>query len=113
MSKIVNLTPHDVVIMNDEKESVRVYPASGTVARVQSRSETIGDLDGIPVVKATWGEVEGLPEPQEGTVYIVSMLVGQCVSGSRKDVVGPDTSPGSVIRNENGQIIGVKQFQVF
>jgi len=42
--------------------------------------------------------------------YIVSSLVAQAVKG-RNDVVSPDTSPASAVRDENGNIIGVKRFQ--
>jgi len=42
--------------------------------------------------------------------YIVSSLVAQSLR-RRKDIVAPDTSPQSVVRDENGQIIGVKRFQ--
>ena len=51
-----------------------------------------------------YGEVEGLPEPQPGVLYIVSMLVAQRVM--RADVVSPDSGPTAI--RENGQIVAVR-----
>jgi len=110
---IVNLTPHDVRIYDAEgKNVIRTFPASGTVARVKSTTEIVGEVDGIAVAKSTFGEIEGLPAPQPGTKYIVSLLVLQAAARQRDDLIGPDTGPGSVVRDENGQIIGVRRFQV-
>lgn len=110
---IINLTPHDVIVYDmDGKHIIRTYPASGTIARVKSSTEIVGEADGIPVARTTFGEIEGLPVPQPGTKYIVSLLVLQAAAGKRDDLIGPDTSPGSVVRDESGQIIGVRRFQI-
>ena len=110
---IINLTPHDVHIYDETgKTIIRTYPASGTVARVRSTTEIVGEVDGIEIARTTFGEIEGLPDPQPDTKYIVSLLVLQAVGGKRDDLLGPDTGPGSVVRDESGQIIGVRRFQV-
>ena len=108
----VNLTPHAICVMGEGGEAILTIPPSGTVARVSSSTEVVARLGGIDVVKAAYGPVENLPEPSEGTIYIVSMLVGQIAAG-RDDVVGPDTSPASVVRDPEGKIAGVKRFQRF
>jgi len=107
--KIVNLTPHDVVIVNDNSEEIKRYPASGQVARVNTQAEPIGEVDGIQVVRTKYGDVDGLPDKQPDTVYLVSLVVAQALRGSRTDVYVPDTGPGSVVRDDKGQIIGVKR----
>ncbi|MBO8164674.1 MAG: hypothetical protein H0Z34_13315 [Brevibacillus sp.] len=110
---IINLTPHDVHVYDAEgKTAIKTYPASGIVARVKSSTEIVGEVDGIAVAHITFGEIEGLPNPQPGTKYIVSLLVLQAVDGKRDDLIGPDTGPGSVVRDESGQIVGVRRFQV-
>lgn len=110
---IINLTPHDVCIYDTEgKTVIKTYPASGTVARVKSSTKIVGEIDGIPVARTSFGEIEGLPVPQPGTKYIVSLLVLQAAAGKRDDLIGPDTGPGSVVRDESGQIIGVRRFQI-
>ena len=102
--KLVNLTPHDIVIRLPDGDCV--IPASGTVARVATSHEQIGDIDGIPVSAQTFGQIEGLPEPQEGVVFVVSAIVLAAAKElGRTDVVAPDTA--RAIRNEAGQIVAV------
>lgn len=106
--KIINLTPHDVVIISEGKEK-KIYPKSGKMARVATNSVVVGEVDGVAIVSQKYGEVDGLPEPKAGTLYIVSMVVRLALP-DREDLISPDTSPQSTIRDENGQIIGVRQF---
>jgi len=107
--KIVNLTPHDVVVRTNAGDLV--FPASGAMARVTSSQIADGDIDGIPVMKTVFGEVEGLPDPQPDTVFIVSGIVMTALKGSRSDVVQPDTSPAGAVRDDSGRIIAVRGFQ--
>ena len=100
---LVNLTPHTITIFTDE--CGHDIPSEG-VARVKTESRVVGDINGIPVVETTYGEIEGLPEPKDGTIYIVSGLVRAALNGTRDDVVSPDTGP-TAVRNDKGQIVGV------
>ena len=87
---IKNLTPHSITfVLGDERNPFVVEP-SGDIARVSCNTETVGEIDGIriPVTKTVFGEVEGLPDPEEGTIFIVSSLVAQrCMD--REDVFIP------------------------
>jgi hypothetical protein len=103
--KIVNLTPHTVKLVNDF--GILEMPSVGVVARVSSTQEEIGRVIGVPVVKATFGEVTGLPDPVEGTLLIVSALVRAALPG-RTDLA----SPGDLVRDEAGQVIGAKSLIV-
>lgn len=107
--KIINLTPHDVVIVDNEGKEIKRFPKSGDVAIVKTKSVPIGELNGVPVVQTKYEEIEGLPDPQEGTAYIASVVVAQALNGARQDVYAPDTNPGSVVRDDKGNIIGVKR----
>lgn len=108
--KIINLTPHDVVVRLETGEE-HTFPVSGETTRVQTHAETVGDVGGIEIVSQTYGEIEGLPEPQEGVLYLVSLVVRQAAQEQgRLDVISPDTSPAGAIRNESGQIVAVKRF---
>lgn len=110
--EFVNLTPHTLVVYDkDSKHVIRKIPPSGTIARVSTRKEQLEPVDGIPVSRTVFGDVEGIPEPREDTLYVVSSIVASHTS--RDDVVAPDTSDDSVVRNEEGQIIGVRAFQKF
>lgn len=113
--KFVNLTPHVLNIVDDSGNTILSVAPSGTVARVATQQTVVGNVAGIDVVRTVFGDVDGLPSPQDDVVYIVSTLVLQALKANgvdRDDVVAPDTSPASVVRNADGQIVGVKRFQV-
>lgn len=104
--KIRNLTPHDITIYtNDYNEMPYIIPATGIVARVSTTQEIVGSINGIPVQKIKYGNVENLPEPQEDVVFIVSQMVLSALNGSRTDVFAPDTGKGAV-RDKEGKILG-------
>lgn len=101
---IINLTPHAINIVVAPGAPTLELPPSGLVARVtESMEEVVPSPLGkdCPVFRATYGEVEGLPAPLGGAVYVVSAMVRAAVP-NRKDVF----SPGKLIRDENGQPIG-------
>jgi hypothetical protein len=99
MKNFINLTPHTINLTNGA-----AYAASGQVARVSS-THTPFDADGVASIQ--WGEVTGLPAPQDGVIYIVSALVAQ--AAKRSDVVSPATGHPACVR-ENGQIQSVPGF---
>jgi len=104
MARFINLTPHDIKIVGANGVET-VVPASGAIARVSTQERVVGSVDGIPLVKREFGEVEGLPAPADNTIYIVSSLVLSAIKG-RGDVVAPDTGP-TAIRDEQGRIQAV------
>lgn len=108
----VNLTPHSVKVLTPSGQMVEI-PPSGQVARVSTKSTVVGFVDGVPVVQTEYGDVENLPPPENGTVYIVSTIVAQALDGRRPDVLAPDTGPDSAVRNESGHVVAVRRFQVF
>lgn len=59
-TKFVNLTPHDIKL-NDGT----IYPATGKIARVEFSNFCCG------ISKVFYGEIENLPEPEDG--FIVSV----------------------------------------
>ena len=93
-----NYTPHTIVL-NDG----RAFESCG-VARV-ANSFTEFDADGVCSV--VYGEVSGLPEPQEGVLLIVSAMV--LAASKRTDLVAPATGHQDCIR-ENGFIKSVPGF---
>jgi hypothetical protein len=117
--RLVNLMPHEAAIQIGEV--TLVVPPSGTVARVSSKSETAKtvtytgfDRDGNPVSievphrRTVYGEVVGLPAPEEGVTFIVSAMVKARVP-DRADVVSPDTGPTAI--RKDGQIVAVTGLQ--
>jgi hypothetical protein len=98
----INLTPH-AIRLNDG----RCFEPSGTIARVSSKHTAIMD----DVCGVVYGEVSGLPEPVNGTRYIVSTMVLAAIN-DRGDVVAPATGHPDVIRNDKGQIVSVPCFRL-
>lgn len=107
--RIINLTPHEIVLRTPQGDQ-QVFPASGSTARLKTAQYMLSSAAGVPPVAVTLtGGIEGLPEPQEGVVYLVSSLVAQ--AAKRSDVWSPDT--GQTAIRENGQIVAVTRFQTF
>ena len=103
---LINLTPHQVDIVLEDETIIHI-PASGTIARCKEYPEQISAAlyDGaiIPLYTTHYGDITGLPDPEEGTLYIVSLLVAQAAR-ERLDLV----SPAMTIRDEKGAIIGCR-----
>lgn len=98
----VNCTPH-ALTMNDGT----VIPVSGTVARVTA---SFSDFNADGICEQTFGEIQDLPQPKEGTYYIVSALVLAAAKASgRTDVVAPATGHPDCVRNQ-GMIVSVPGF---
>lgn len=110
-TEIINLTPHTINVCDDNGDITTSYPSTG-VARVDTNEVVTGSIDDVNVVETEYQGVTGLPEPKDNTVYVVSILVLQALNGTRSDVVAPNTSPKSCVRDDKGQIVGVKSFTV-
>ncbi len=127
---IINCTPHDIVFIvesyiDDEFYAIEkfIIKKSGIVPRVKEVENKIdvfkasvtreSDIkeDGydngwniyIDIMQKSFSEVEGLPEPQENTIYIVSALVAGAAK-DRDDLV----IPNDTVRDDQGRIIGCR-----
>jgi hypothetical protein len=115
--KIKNCTPHEVVVFSELEGgtcSSCVFPASGLSPRVSEEVFAAGYVCSygfeIEVCEKRPGKVEGLPEPEDGVLLIVSRMVLD--ASDRRDLAAPDTGPGSVVRDAEGRITGVKRLIV-
>ena len=115
MSRLINLTPHAVTIRLNEADIIikptepaarvglKTYRSSYRIASVWTENNIE-----IPVHVPLFGDVEYLPDPQEGVIYITSMIVASSLTGKeRGDVMGLDTGP-SAIRDGDGNIVAVR-----
>jgi hypothetical protein len=106
--KLVNCTPHPIVVCGDGYQRTVIQP-SGQVARIAARQKQITNIavNGVivPVFATEYGQVEGLPDPEPNTFYIVARLVLQACP-NRKDLL----APGELVRDANGTVIGCKGF---
>ncbi len=105
-----NLTPHDITVkVADTDESFTITP-SGVVARCQTEyitvAQVVGGGDPFNVRERYFNEPQDLPDPVEGTLYIVSRIVAEACADSRDDLLMVD----GTIRDENGRIIGCEAF---
>lgn len=71
--KVINLTPHAVTILGSEGELIMEVQSSGN-ARAKQESSPIGLLDNIPLFETHYGAPIDLPDPEEGTILIVSKI---------------------------------------
>jgi hypothetical protein len=109
--RLVNLTPHDVVVGGE------AIPPSGVVARVDMRTKIHPgeklNYNGIVLVENEVAGVVGLPDPDPETRYIVSGIVLGYVKNElhRFDCCAPDTGP-TAVRDEKGQIVAVTRLVI-
>jgi hypothetical protein len=102
-----NYTPHPLKFVHDGQ--VIDLPSLGT-ARCQERVANIGFWDAadeIPRVRVGYGDVFGLPEPEDGVVYIVSQLVVNALP-RRSDLAYPH----ELHRDSTGTITGFSALAV-
>ena len=127
---IINCTPHDIVFIveshiDDEFYAIEkfIIKKSGIIPRLKEVERKIDTFktnvtrerdieeDGydngwnlyIDIMKKSFTEIEGLPEPKENTYYVVSALVAGAAK-NRNDLL----IPNDIIRDEEGRIIGCK-----
>ena len=106
---IINLTPHAVNI------NERTFPPSGTVARCQEVSCPYANINDLELITRQYGKVELLNQEKQvlpfevdpNTLYIVSAMVRLALPQYNNLA-----SPGDLIRDSNGQIVGCKNLVV-
>lgn len=86
--KIVNLTSHPLnIVVTGE-----VIPKGTSVAKVSIIPKVFKIVKGIPIYEIEYTSLVGLPEPEEGVIYVVSSPVLDYVNKhfpERTDVVAP------------------------
>ena len=100
--KIVNATPHTLNIVCVDG-SIREIAPSGIVPRISQVREISHVLDGIEIFRVQMGALEGMPDEDGETVYVVSRMVLDAAP-ERGDML----SPGELVRDGAGKVIGCK-----
>lgn len=98
--RIVNCTPHQVVVHNSDGDKV-VFEPSGIVPRVSMSRTLLYKLEGVEIFATRYGDAVDMPKVVPGTSYIVSNMTAAACS-DRRDLL----TPGDPIRDEEGRIIG-------
>ena len=116
--RIINLTPHPVRLYKadtpDQVEDLDdgvllTLPPAGELARL---SEAVTGTDAlvteegvrVPVSLVSYAEIEGLPEPKEGTVFVVPLMTALAAAG-RQDLLVPYEQ----VRNGEGTVVGCRR----
>jgi hypothetical protein len=99
----INTTPHSIT----EVTTNTIFPSDKNNQLRISESLTFvkNCVNGIPLFTRIFGKLENEPPVIENTNYIVSLVVQQ-KNLHRKDFV----SPGELVRDDKGVIIGCKGF---
>lgn len=106
MTTLINLTPHPITIVG-----LQPIPPSGQIARVSTLpTQAVGTMDtafGQIQIHAqrVYGQVVGLPDPQDGTAFIVSAMVADAVRASGRPTHDL-FSPSDLLRDDQGQVVG-------
>ncbi len=102
---VINYTGH---VINDAM-GYMTYPVENRVARCSYNRVPIGQTeDGGIIYEFRYDTITGLPEPKEGTKYIVSSIVLNAAKYlGRDDCIAVN----DVIRDGNGKAIGCKGFR--
>jgi len=101
MNKIINKTPHKVVVLNKDNEVVQEFETEGQI-RLSEKRINRDAINGIPIKEKHYGSSE-LPPIKEDTYYIVSSLIALSYP-DRADFLVPD----QVVRDDKGNIIGCR-----
>lgn len=114
--KFVNLTKRPIHLLNEDGKEVMNIPVGGLEAKALIKLKVLdrvnwAEKDQLDIVTYEYESVRGLPPCIEGVLYIVSYAVLQALNGSRVDVIAPDTSPGSIVRDSGQKVLGVKRFR--
>ena len=103
MEKIINKTPHNVNIVDESGQIVKVFEKSESVIRLSMKTVLDNPIAGIPTSRTTFGNPEELPKFKKGIFYIVSQLIKNSFPERTDFLV-----PAEMMRDKNNQIIGCK-----
>lgn len=112
--QVINLIQHTVNIYGKNRIKdgpFQSYPASGEVARLRAIERSVplySELgNGVTCWLVEYGELERVPQPSPGIIFIVSLVAALAARDTRDDLV----TPYQKVRNEAGQIIGCRYLQ--
>ena len=103
-----NLTPHALNVKTTKGDFVTIPPSNRGPARViydhlPPEQVSYGGLAEFEVtVAGSPREIVGLPEPEEDVILIVAKAVSDAAPAGRGDLM----SPGRLLRDEDGKVIG-------
>ena len=107
-SEVINLTPYPITFQTECATNRITFQPSGKEARIKRWNNPRSSAFRPHGRDA--GELIGLPEKREGTIYLVSDIVLERIDDpDRNDVYAPDTE-NYAVRGPDGTIIAVAGF---
>jgi len=103
MQTIINCTPHPITMCDAQGDVYFTFPKGEIIPRLSMKTVQREPIGEIPTSQTVFGELENLPEQQEGIFLIVSQLVKNAAP-SRSDLL----VPAEVYRDSSGNIVGCK-----
>lgn len=105
--RYINLTPHALQVKSLDGGFITILPdAEGPVRVIYDHlppeQVRIGGSEVAVAVAGPVREIVGLPDPQPDIVFIVAKAVADAAPAHRGDLM----SPGSLIRDAEGKVIG-------
>ena len=112
MMELINLTPHDIHIMDEHQNVLWTLKASGIVARCNEEIEMtgrvvldeLGELK-VPLYSRKFLRVNNLPPVTENRTYVLTSYV-KIAHPERADLL----VASDMVRTEGGRIIGCRSF---
>lgn len=108
IKKILNYTKHDIKLITDKDKAPILIERNGIIRTGTQRRmrEKIMYADGVlPVNDITfYGASYMIPEPEEGTIIVVSSLTASTMKEIRDDIYVVD----ELVKDGTGRIIGAK-----
>jgi hypothetical protein len=105
-TEFINLTHRKITLLGADGGILFDLAPGMNEATCTTKMVDLATINEVPVVTYDYLDVRGIPPAKPGVVYLVSFAVLQALNGKRKDVMSPDTSPGSVVRH-HGIVDGV------
>ena len=110
-STIINLTPHDINIKVTDNKMITIRP-SGIVARCDTDFKEVDSVTSIinqtiytfNIRERFFQQPYDLPEPREGTYFIVSRIVAEACANVRDDLLIVD---GTIKEKVDGRMVVV------
>jgi hypothetical protein len=97
---IINRTPHAITIPSSLGAYTLPAPIDpNDIARVDTTTEALPPVDGMPMMRTTWHCIVGLPGYVDGTYHVVSALVAEMAAALGR-MVSDLLVPGAQIRDE-------------
>lgn len=106
--EVINLTPHPIILKIGDASIV--IKQSGIVTRISTTSSIVTRIfgvPGVPLVRTSFGKIEGMPVLKKDVYYIVSTMVKAAFPDNDFLIV-----PHDLIRNDDGYITGCKSFSL-